>query len=56
MRTVFGMRAVWLVAVIVTCAYVGYKGIDYYSGHACNMLGTNEADASDRPVVAFDVP
>ena len=45
-RTVFGMRAVWLTAVIVTCAYVGYKGIDYYSGYAYDVLGMNEADAA----------
>ena len=45
-RTVFGMRAVWLIAVIVTCAYVGYKGIDYYSGYAYDVLGMNEADAA----------
>lgn len=45
-RTVFGMRVVWLIAVIVTCAYVGYKGIDYYSGYAYDVLGMNEADAA----------
>ena len=45
-RTVFGMRAVWLTAVIVTCAYAGYKGIDYYSGYAFDVLGMNEADAA----------
>ena len=45
-RTVFGMRAVWLIAVIVTCAYVGYKGVDYYSGYAYDVLGMNEADAA----------
>ena len=45
-RTVFGMRPVWLTAVIVTCAYAGYKGIDYYSGYAYDVLGMNEADAA----------
>ena len=45
-RTVCGMRVVWLIAAIVTCAYVGYKGIDYYSGYAYDVLGMNEADAA----------
>ena len=40
------MRAVWLTAVIVTCAYAGYKEIDYYSGYAFDVLGMNEADAA----------
>ena len=45
-RAVIRMRVVWLIAVIVTCAYVGYKGIDYYSGYAYDVLGMNEADAA----------
>ena len=45
-RTVLRMRVVWLIATIVTCAYAGYKGIDYYSGYAYDVLGMNEADAA----------
>ena len=42
----FGMRAVWLTAVIVTCAYAGYKEIDSFSGYAYEVLGMNKADAA----------
>ena len=45
MRSVLGMRAVWVIAVIVTCAYVEYEGVDCCSGHVYDVLGRNEADA-----------
>ncbi len=46
LRRVLGIRAVWLQAVIVVCAYCGYKGFDNYSLYAYNVLGMNEADAA----------
>ena len=60
-KRVFGIRAVWLQAVIVVCAYCGYKGFDTYSLYAYNVLGMNEADAAGftatagyiRPVAAI---
>lgn len=40
------MHALWLTAVILTCAYVGYMRVDYYSGYADDILGMNETDAA----------
>jgi nitrate/nitrite transporter NarK len=45
-RHVFAMRAVWLQALIVVCAYVGYKGIDYYSLFAVDVYGLSEVEAA----------
>ncbi len=45
-RTVVRFRAVWLQAVIVVCAYCGYKGLDNYSLYAYDVLGMNETDAA----------
>ena len=45
-RRVFAMRAVWLQALIVVCAYVGYKGIDYYSLFAVDVYGLWEVEAA----------
>jgi len=45
-RRVFAMRAVWLQALIVVCAYVGYKGIDYYSLFAVDVYGLSEVEAA----------
>ena len=45
-RRVFAMRAVWLQALIVVCAYVGYKGIDYYSLFAVDVYGLSELEAA----------
>lgn len=44
-RTVFGIRAIWLIAVIVICAAEGSVGVDFYPGHAYDALGINEAGA-----------
>lgn len=43
---VFRNRAVWLQAIIVVCAYSAYKGLDYYSLYAVDLLGMNEVDAA----------
>lgn len=46
LRTVLPMRAVWIQAVIVVCAYVGYKGIDDYSLFAVQAYGLNEVEGA----------
>ncbi len=42
---VLAMPAVWMQAVIVVCAYVGYKGFDNYSLYAVQAYGMSEADS-----------
>ena len=46
MRQVFYQPVVWLQAVIVICAYCGYKGLDNYSLYAVEVLGMNEVDSA----------
>ena len=45
-REVFRMPVVWLQALIVICAYVGYKGIDYYSLFAVEVYGMSEVEGA----------
>jgi len=45
-RKVLGIRAVWFQAVIVICAYCGFKGLDNYSLYYYEVLGMNETDAA----------
>ena len=45
-RKVLGIRAVWLQAVIVICAYCGFKGLDNYSLYYYEVLEMNETDAA----------
>ena len=52
----FGMWAGRLIAVIVTCAYVGYKEIDCDSGCAYGMLGMNEADLAGFTASSSYIP
>lgn len=55
------LRAVWLQALIVVSAYVGYKGIDDYSLFAVQAYGMNEVEGATvtaisawvRPVAAI---
>ena len=55
------LRAVWLQALIVVSAYVGYKGIDNYSLFAVEAYGMNEVEGAQvtaisawvRPVAAI---
>ena len=49
---VLRMPAVWLQAVIVVCAYVGYKGFDNYSLFAVDAYGLNEVEAAKIVAVA----
>jgi nitrate/nitrite transporter NarK len=58
---VLRMPAVWLQAVIVLCAYVGYKGFDNYALFAVEGYGLDEVEAARivaigswmRPVAAI---
>ena len=47
MKKVLRNRNVWLQAIIVVTAYCGYKGLDYYSLFAVDVLGMNELEAAD---------
>jgi nitrate/nitrite transporter NarK len=38
--------SVWAQAMVVVCAYCGYKGLDNYSLYAVQVLGMNELDAA----------
>lgn len=61
MRPVFGKRTVWLQAIIVLCAYCGFKGIDNYGIYAVVVLNMNELESAQftsslaylRPVAAI---
>ncbi len=58
---VLRIPAVWLQAVIIICAYVGYKGFDNYSLFAVQAYGLDEVEAARivaigswmRPVAAL---
>ena len=39
-------RLVWLQAVVVVSAYCGYRGLDYYSLYATDVLRMSEVDAA----------
>ncbi|HXV36508.1 MAG TPA: MFS transporter [Myxococcota bacterium] len=39
-------RSVWAQALIVVCAYCGYKGLDNYALYAVDVLGMSELDAA----------
>jgi len=60
-KQVLRKRVVWLQAVIVVTAYCGYKGLDYYSLYAVDVLNMNNLNASRfvsnaafiRPVAAI---
>ena len=45
-QTVVGRPTVWLQALIVVCAYVGYKGIDNYAVFAVDGYGMNEVQGA----------
>ena len=46
MTLVIGRPIVWAQAAIIVCAYCGYKGIDYYSLYAVQVLGTDEVEGA----------
>ena len=49
---VIGIPAVWLQAVVVVCAYVGYKGFDNYSLFAVEAWEMTEVDAAAAVALA----
>jgi nitrate/nitrite transporter NarK len=60
---VLGLPQVWLIAVIVVCAYVAYKGFDNYSLYAVQGFGLSEVEAAGlasvgawmRPIAAVGI-
>lgn len=46
MKQVIGKPVVWLQAAIVICAYCGYKGLDYYSQYAVDVLEMNPLESA----------
>ena len=58
---VIRQRVVWLQAMIIICAYCGYKGLDYYALYARDVLAMNEIESAQftsiaaylRPVAAI---
>jgi nitrate/nitrite transporter NarK len=61
MSRVLRSRSVWVQAMIVVCAYCGYKGLDNYSLYAVQVLDMSEVEAARftascayiRPAAAF---
>lgn len=45
-RAVFFQPVIWLQAVIVICAYCGYKGLDNYALYAVEVLKMNEVESA----------
>jgi MFS family permease len=43
---VIKLPSVWMLAIIIVCAYVGYKSTDDFSLYAREILGFSEADAA----------
>lgn len=39
-------RSAWLQAIIVVCAYCGYRGLDFYALYGIDVLGMNEVSAA----------
>jgi len=52
-RSVLGRPLVWLQAVIVVCAYVGYKGTDDTSLLASEVLGWSEVQSAGLGTLSF---
>jgi nitrate/nitrite transporter NarK len=46
LKQVLTNKMVWLQAIIVVCAYSAYKGLEYYTLYAVDVLGINEVDAA----------
>jgi len=50
---VFAMPSVWLQAVIILCAYIGFKATDDFSLYANQVVGLNEVDSARAGVVSL---
>ena len=46
-KSVLSLAPVWLIAIIVICAYCGYKGLDNYTIFAVDAYGMNEIEAAE---------
>lgn len=53
LKTVIRMPAVWLQAVIVVCAYVGYKATDDFSLYASDAFGYDDVAAAQLGTISF---
>jgi sugar phosphate permease len=61
MALVMRRPVIWAQAAIIVCAYCGYKGVDYYSLYAVDVLGMDEVQGARlasygayvRPVAAL---
>lgn len=62
-KDVLKLNSVWLLMVIILCAYVGYKITDIFSLYAREVLGYSEVDAAStgtfllfiRPIVGVSI-
>ena len=52
-RHVLRMPAVWLQAIIVVCAYVGYKGTDDFALYARDAFGYDDVRAAQIGTISF---
>ncbi|MBR9920685.1 MAG: MFS transporter [Bacteroidetes bacterium] len=52
-RGVVKMPAVWLQAVIILCAYVGYKGVDDFALYASEVHGYDDVQSARIGTLAF---
>ena len=51
-KSVLKQRVVWLQAIIIICAYSGYKGLDNYALYARDVLGMNEVESAQFTSIA----
>ncbi len=52
-RKVFKLPEIWLQAIIVICAYVGYKGTDDFSLYARDAFGYDDVAAAQIATITF---
>jgi len=51
-KFVIKQRVVWLQAIIIVCAYSGYKGLDNYALYARDVLDMNEVQSAQFTTIA----
>jgi len=51
-KAVLRQRVVWLQAIIIVCAYCGYKGLDNYALYARDVLDMNEVQSAQFTSIA----
>lgn len=52
-KEVIQRRSIWLQALILLCAYVGYKCTDYFSLFASDVFGYSDVDAAHFGSISF---